>query len=203
MTHPTLQQSHGPQYTRILSIGAARGDIVVPNDDLVGPINSSDEWIRQRTGIITRTRASHDVGAVDLATQIVEHRERRGLRLLGVRGPRIRIQLQLHQDVGPRVVVGDGQLLAGDAPEPGLLVQVHGRRESSVRAEEQPSAPQLGGADGLSVSIQIWNRVVCSSSRLYSACVTPVPALITWTSPAPVRPLFPIESWWVIAPVRT
>jgi 3-oxoacyl-[acyl-carrier-protein] synthase-3 len=69
MTHPTLQQSHGPQYTRILSIGAARGDLIVPNDDLVGPIDSSDEWIRQRTGIITRTRASHDVGAVDLATE--------------------------------------------------------------------------------------------------------------------------------------
>jgi 3-oxoacyl-[acyl-carrier-protein] synthase-3 len=69
MTHPTLQQAHGPQYTRILSIGAARGDLVVPNDDLVGPIDSSDEWIRQRTGIITRTRASRDVGAVDLATE--------------------------------------------------------------------------------------------------------------------------------------
>ena len=69
MTHPTLQQSHGPQYTRILSIGAARGDLVVPNDDLVGPINSSDEWIRQRTGIITRTRASSGILAVDLATE--------------------------------------------------------------------------------------------------------------------------------------
>jgi len=68
MTHPTLQQSHGPQYTRILSIGAARGDLIVPNDDLVGPINSSDEWIRQRTGIVTRTRASSDILAVDLAT---------------------------------------------------------------------------------------------------------------------------------------
>ncbi|SDH33357.1 3-oxoacyl-[acyl-carrier-protein] synthase III [Leifsonia sp. 98AMF] len=69
MSHPTLQQSHGPQYTRILSIGAARGENVVPNDDLVGPINSSDEWIRQRTGIITRTRAGRDVLAVDLATE--------------------------------------------------------------------------------------------------------------------------------------
>ncbi|MEO7018157.1 MAG: beta-ketoacyl-ACP synthase III [Leifsonia sp.] len=69
MTHPTLQQAHGPQYTRILSVGAARGDLVVPNDDLVGPINSSDEWIRQRTGIVTRTRASHDLLAVDLATE--------------------------------------------------------------------------------------------------------------------------------------
>jgi 3-oxoacyl-[acyl-carrier-protein] synthase-3 len=68
MTHPTLQQSSGPRFTRIYSYGAARGDLVVPNDDLVGPINSSDEWIQQRTGIITRTRASHEVLAVDLAT---------------------------------------------------------------------------------------------------------------------------------------
>jgi 3-oxoacyl-[acyl-carrier-protein] synthase-3 len=50
-------------------MGAARGDRLVPNDDLVGPINSSDEWIRQRTGIITRTRASADISAVDLATE--------------------------------------------------------------------------------------------------------------------------------------
>ncbi|HEV7566889.1 MAG TPA: beta-ketoacyl-ACP synthase III [Microbacteriaceae bacterium] len=67
MSHPTLQQSHGPQYTRILGVGAARGDLIVPNDELTGPINSSDEWIRQRTGIITRTRASDEVQAVDLA----------------------------------------------------------------------------------------------------------------------------------------
>ncbi|MDO9396838.1 MAG: beta-ketoacyl-ACP synthase III [Herbiconiux sp.] len=67
MTQPTLKQSTGPQFTRILAIGAARGDLTVPNDDLVGPIDSSDEWIRQRTGIVTRMRASHDVFAVDLA----------------------------------------------------------------------------------------------------------------------------------------
>jgi len=68
MTHPTLTQSHGVEFTRIYSYGAARGNLVVPNDDLIGPIDSSDEWIQQRTGIITRTRASADVLAVDLAT---------------------------------------------------------------------------------------------------------------------------------------
>ncbi|MDJ0322547.1 beta-ketoacyl-ACP synthase III [Cryobacterium sp. PH31-AA6] len=68
MTKPTLQQSHGPQYTRILSVGAARGDLSVPNAELVGPIDSSDEWIQQRTGIISRTRASQEIEAVDLAT---------------------------------------------------------------------------------------------------------------------------------------
>ncbi|MET4581503.1 3-oxoacyl-[acyl-carrier-protein] synthase-3 [Conyzicola nivalis] len=68
MSTPTLKQSTGVQYTRILSYGAARGDLVVPNEELIGPIDSSDEWIQQRTGIITRTRASKSVGAVDLAT---------------------------------------------------------------------------------------------------------------------------------------
>src|SRR5690349_9575456 len=63
-----LKQSRGVEFTRIYSYGAARGDRVVPNDDLVGPIDSSDEWIRQRTGIITRTRASEGVLAVDFAT---------------------------------------------------------------------------------------------------------------------------------------
>lgn len=69
MTHPTLTQSHGPAATRLYSVGAARGENVVPNDDLVGPIDSSDEWIRQRTGIVTRVRAGDDVLAVDLATE--------------------------------------------------------------------------------------------------------------------------------------
>ncbi|GAA4057359.1 beta-ketoacyl-ACP synthase III [Agromyces indicus] len=69
MTHPTLTQSHGPAHTRLYSVGAARGENAVPNDDLVGPIDSSDEWIRQRTGIVTRVRAGEDVLAVDLATE--------------------------------------------------------------------------------------------------------------------------------------
>ena len=80
MTTPALTQSAGAQYTRIYSYGAARGDLVVPNDDLVGPIDSSDEWIQQRTGIITRTRASKSVSATDLATTAgLEAIERSGI----------------------------------------------------------------------------------------------------------------------------
>lgn len=63
----TLAQSPGPAYTRIYSYGAARGENAVPNDDLIGPIDSSDEWIRQRTGIITRVRADKTTDAIDLA----------------------------------------------------------------------------------------------------------------------------------------
>ena len=65
--HPTLHQSVGVPFTRIYSVGAARGDLTVTNDDIAGPIDSSDEWIRQRTGVITRMRASKEVNAVDLA----------------------------------------------------------------------------------------------------------------------------------------
>lgn len=64
----TIAQATGPAHTRIYAYGAARGENVVPNDDLVGPIDSSDEWIRQRTGIITRTRAVAETDAIDLAT---------------------------------------------------------------------------------------------------------------------------------------
>ena len=76
----TLRQQNGPAHTRIYSYGAARGEQVVPNDDLVGPIDSSDEWIRQRTGIVTRTRAGHDTTAIDLAADAVsEAIERSGV----------------------------------------------------------------------------------------------------------------------------
>ena len=69
MTQPTLRQSVGSPFTRILAVGAARGDLTVTNDDIAGPIDSSDEWIRQRTGVITRKRASATLSAADLATE--------------------------------------------------------------------------------------------------------------------------------------
>ncbi len=67
MTHPTLNQFQTVKFSRIYSLGAARGDLVVTNDDIAGPIDSSDEWIRQRTGIITRRRASTDLSLMDMA----------------------------------------------------------------------------------------------------------------------------------------
>jgi len=41
----------------------------VTNDEIAGPINSSDEWITQRTGIITRMRASHNRSLMDMAVE--------------------------------------------------------------------------------------------------------------------------------------
>jgi len=60
MSSIKLNQYEARKYSRIYSLGAARGELVVTNDDIAGPIDSSDEWIRQRTGIITRRRASEN-----------------------------------------------------------------------------------------------------------------------------------------------
>lgn len=67
-------------HAALKSIAGARGDRVVANDELIGPIASSDEWIRRRTGIVTRRRASHDVHVEDLA----ERAGRRAIEAAGI-----------------------------------------------------------------------------------------------------------------------
>lgn len=64
-----LQQTEPVQFSRIYALGAARGDLTVTNDDIAGPIDSSDEWIRQRTGIVTRKRAGQDRSLMDMAVE--------------------------------------------------------------------------------------------------------------------------------------
>ncbi|MFK0005919.1 beta-ketoacyl-ACP synthase III [Paenarthrobacter sp. NPDC090520] len=67
MSTPTLKQAPVQENTRILGIGAYRPDVIVTNEDVCQWIDSSDEWIRQRTGIITRHRAAEGVSVIDMA----------------------------------------------------------------------------------------------------------------------------------------
>ena len=62
----TLKVTQPVTYSRVLGVGGVRGERVVTNDDIAGPINSSDEWIRQRTGIVTRRRAAEDPSLLDM-----------------------------------------------------------------------------------------------------------------------------------------
>jgi 3-oxoacyl-[acyl-carrier-protein] synthase-3 len=64
-----LNQAETIAFSKIYSLGASRGDLTVTNDDVAGPINSSDDWIRQRTGIVTRMRASKDRSLMDMAVE--------------------------------------------------------------------------------------------------------------------------------------
>jgi len=49
-----IAQTTGAEHTAILGLGVYRPARVVTNDEIAGPINSSDEWIRTRSGIKTR-----------------------------------------------------------------------------------------------------------------------------------------------------
>lgn len=48
------------QHARILGIGSYRASRVIPNSEVVDAIDSSDEWIQQRSGIKTRRWAAPD-----------------------------------------------------------------------------------------------------------------------------------------------
>jgi 3-oxoacyl-[acyl-carrier-protein] synthase-3 len=67
MSVPTLKQAPVQEHSRILGLGAYRPDVIVTNEDVCQWIDSSDEWIRQRTGIVTRHRAAADVSVIDMA----------------------------------------------------------------------------------------------------------------------------------------
>jgi 3-oxoacyl-[acyl-carrier-protein] synthase-3 len=77
----TLNQTKTVEFTKIYALGASRGHQVVTNDDIAGPIDSSDEWIRQRTGIVTRKRADKEQSLLDMATEAsLEAIEKSGIK---------------------------------------------------------------------------------------------------------------------------
>jgi 3-oxoacyl-[acyl-carrier-protein] synthase-3 len=64
---PVLRLKQGPAATRILGVGSTQPDRVVTNDDLSAVIETSDQWIRDRVGIVERRFADKDLELVDMA----------------------------------------------------------------------------------------------------------------------------------------
>jgi 3-oxoacyl-[acyl-carrier-protein] synthase-3 len=64
---PRLAVPAGAEYSRILSVGAYRPERVVTNEEICRTIDSSDEWIRERSGIATRRFAAPDESVIDMA----------------------------------------------------------------------------------------------------------------------------------------
>jgi 3-oxoacyl-[acyl-carrier-protein] synthase-3 len=64
MTSLTIK--HGPAATRILGTGSYQPEKVVTNDDLAQIMDTSDEWIRERVGIIERRAAGPDDQVVSM-----------------------------------------------------------------------------------------------------------------------------------------
>jgi 3-oxoacyl-[acyl-carrier-protein] synthase-3 len=56
----------GAAYARILGVGGYRPARIVTNEEICERIDSSDEWIRERSGIVTRRYAAPDESVVDM-----------------------------------------------------------------------------------------------------------------------------------------
>jgi 3-oxoacyl-[acyl-carrier-protein] synthase III len=64
----SLRRAAGPQGTRILGTGSFQPEKVVTNDDLAKVMDTNDQWIRERVGIISRRVAEPHEKLVDFAT---------------------------------------------------------------------------------------------------------------------------------------
>ncbi len=77
-----IKPSKGAPYARIMGVGGYRPTRVVPNEEILKHIDSSDEWIRSRSGIATRHWAGPDETVADHVGRGVRqgHRRRRASR---------------------------------------------------------------------------------------------------------------------------
>jgi 3-oxoacyl-[acyl-carrier-protein] synthase-3 len=75
-----LLASTGARHARILSVGSYRPERVVTNEEICQHIDSSDEWIRERSGIVSRHFAAPDESVTDMA----EHASRSAVERAGL-----------------------------------------------------------------------------------------------------------------------
>ena len=62
----------GAPYARIMSVGSYRPERIVTNAEVCERIDSTDEWIRERSGIVERRYAAPDESVVDLSVYAAE-----------------------------------------------------------------------------------------------------------------------------------
>lgn len=66
---PTLRLAEGAPGARIVGIGSAQPERVVGNDELAQRVDTNDEWIRRRVGIVHRRIAGPEQSLLDLASE--------------------------------------------------------------------------------------------------------------------------------------
>jgi 3-oxoacyl-[acyl-carrier-protein] synthase-3 len=67
MNQPSINVPVGSAHARILGVGGYRPSRVVTNDEICERIDSSDQWIRERTGIESRRWAAPDESVIDMS----------------------------------------------------------------------------------------------------------------------------------------
>lgn len=71
-SHPPLAQAAPAPGSAVLGLGVHRPEVIVDNAQICQWIDSSDEWIQKRTGVVTRRRAPEHVSVVDMAQDAAE-----------------------------------------------------------------------------------------------------------------------------------
>jgi 3-oxoacyl-[acyl-carrier-protein] synthase-3 len=80
-TGPVITPPTGSPGARIVSVGTYLPSRVVTNDEVCEVLDSSDQWIRERSGIVTRRRANDEETVVAMgAKAALQAIERAGLR---------------------------------------------------------------------------------------------------------------------------
>lgn len=69
MTRRSLRAGSGTSGAGILGVGSAQPERVVSNDELAQWVDTSDEWIRRRVGVVNRRLAGDDQSVVDMAAE--------------------------------------------------------------------------------------------------------------------------------------
>jgi 3-oxoacyl-[acyl-carrier-protein] synthase-3 len=67
MSPSRLRTVKGSEHARIIGVGGYRPARVVTNAEICERIDSTDEWIRERSGIVSRRYAAPDESVVDMA----------------------------------------------------------------------------------------------------------------------------------------
>ena len=68
----SLRAPQGSTHARVMGVGGYRPERIVPNSEIVDLIDSSDEWIRERSGIIERRWAGAHETIVEMSAQASE-----------------------------------------------------------------------------------------------------------------------------------
>ena len=65
----TITAGEGASHARLMGVGGYRPKRVVPNSEIIEAIDSSDEWIQERSGIKERRFAAKDESVVDMSVE--------------------------------------------------------------------------------------------------------------------------------------
>src|SRR5690606_4471105 len=68
-----LTPATGAAGSRIVGLGHFQPEKTLTNDDIAQLVETNDEWIRSRTGIVTRHVADDDTTVADMATAAARH----------------------------------------------------------------------------------------------------------------------------------